>query len=285
MVKARSDTPQPGAGGRSASASCTTGSPRDQTSVLNPENKEIVENPFLSTSESGSSSESDNDTPWKTIDHRRYNKKRAKAKKRQVNKDLVAEAEKLLTNEEKQRILKRKLAEEHARPVEQSPLNLGEGTSKGKNVDPRNWGDAEINESDLDIEAQKEALNTWADSREWAKDLPNPEPVEDSDQESDTVVDPVQAAVKAAVEKVTKQFEGRISRLQNKLEESKSSRVGQPTNSKKKKPSTNPVKDMVERVVKKPSKRHEHRPTPPAVDAVAQIARESYLGRAFEQIK
>ncbi|KAG0705859.1 hypothetical protein DFH29DRAFT_787866, partial [Suillus ampliporus] len=77
--------------------------------------------------------------------------------------DLVREAESQLTKEEKQRIQSRKRVEDEALPDEHTTSSSrGEGPSKGKDVDPRNWGNTDIDESDLDLNAQREALSTWA---------------------------------------------------------------------------------------------------------------------------
>ncbi|KAG0693469.1 hypothetical protein DFH29DRAFT_964018, partial [Suillus ampliporus] len=46
-----------------------------------------------------------------------------------------------------------------------------------------------------------------------------------------------------------------------------------------------PVRIVIDKVVNPPSKKRAERSTPVAMDAAAQIAPKSYLGRAFEQIK
>lgn len=50
------------------------------------------------------------------------------------------------------------------------PVSRGEGPSnlKGKSVDPRNWGAAGIDPSELDIESQRRAFNTWASAQNFA---------------------------------------------------------------------------------------------------------------------
>jgi hypothetical protein len=148
----------------SASISSTTASPCNRISLIGPTNK-VSEDPFLSTSKS-SSETSDEDSPWTVTDHRCH-KKRGTDRRRSVEnptarKDLVKEAEKQLTEEEKQRIHNRKCAEEQAQTLAPSPSSLDEGPSKGKSVDPQNWGNAGLDELDLDLEGQREALHTWA---------------------------------------------------------------------------------------------------------------------------
>ncbi|KAG2340201.1 hypothetical protein BDR05DRAFT_859976, partial [Suillus weaverae] len=83
--------------------------------------------------------------------------------------DLVREAENCLTKEEKQCILERKHAKDNARTEEQTLMSREEGPSKGKGADPRNWGEADLEEAELDIEAQKEALLNWERTRDWSK--------------------------------------------------------------------------------------------------------------------
>ncbi|KAG1787100.1 uncharacterized protein HD556DRAFT_1504036 [Suillus plorans] len=48
--------------------------------------------------------------------------------------------------------------------------NLGEGTSKGKGVDPRNWGDAMLDEEDLDLEEQRATLESFKTVKEIASE-------------------------------------------------------------------------------------------------------------------
>jgi len=54
---------------------------------------------------------------------------------------------------------------------ELSHQTRGEGTSntKGKNIDPRNWGDANLSHEDLDIAAQAAALQAFARKNEQGK--------------------------------------------------------------------------------------------------------------------
>jgi hypothetical protein len=148
VVQMRSVTPQPGAGVHSASVNSAAAETREGTPSREPElSNKIDENPFLSTSESSSD---DNNSPWTTADHRRHKSK----KDPPISKDLVVEAEKLLTEDEKKRIHNQRHVEEKALSQEPTPSTLDEGPSKGKNIDPRNWGDAGLEESDLDVKAQ-----------------------------------------------------------------------------------------------------------------------------------
>ncbi|KAG1788018.1 uncharacterized protein HD556DRAFT_1245814, partial [Suillus plorans] len=129
-----------------------------------------------------------------------------------------------------------------------------EGPSKGKGIDPQNWGSADLEESEVDPEAQREALATWARSRTWANEGSARQT--DSDNEP---ADPVKAAIKATEQRMTERI----------AEESEI---------------RHPVREMVEKAASQPSKKQGQRETPPTMDAAAQIAPKSYLGRAFEKI-
>ncbi|KAG1888810.1 hypothetical protein F4604DRAFT_1915867 [Suillus subluteus] len=250
---------------------------------------------------SESSDESGADAPWKTVEyqHRKSKKaaRKAPAETQPPKVDLVKEAEKHLTMEEKQRILERKRAEDNAQSQEETETSREEGPSnlKGKGVDPCNWGDVDLDEAEVDLEAQREALSTWARTHKWSKAAPQEENNNNIDQEVDEGVnDPVTAAVKATKKRMTQLFEMQIHQLRKELESKthppkKQVKVKSPKRDKTRKlakepKSTNPVREMLDRTGSKPSK-HRERSTPPAMDAVAQIAPKSYLGRAFEQIK
>ncbi|KAG1744747.1 hypothetical protein EDB19DRAFT_1826893 [Suillus lakei] len=281
VVRTRADTPQPGAEVVSANALSIEDTPSSYKTSVAPESTsaiKVLDSPFLSSSEL--SNESRVDAPWKMVEHRHKKSKRAAkvvpVENQPCKADLVKEAEKCLTQEEKQHILERKY----------------EGPSKGKNVDPRNWGGVDLEESELDIEAQREALSTWARTRDWLEAVhpegSNQEPESNND-------DPIMAVVKATELRMTKQFEGQIKQLRQELSsqnELPSRREEAKTSKKKAKRPTketpkimNPVREMIGKMGSKLSKRWEARDTPPAMDTIAQIAQKSYLGRAFEQIK
>ncbi|KAG1792611.1 uncharacterized protein HD556DRAFT_1239104, partial [Suillus plorans] len=294
VVRTRADTPQPGAEVVSAGAQSTEDTPSSYKTSLAPNSAtKVLDNPFISLSES--SDESEVDTPWKTVERSHRRSKKASAVGKKLSKvDLVREAEKLLTTEEKRRILERKQVEMNADSREQTMSSREEGPSqpKGKSVDPWNWGNANLEESEIDIEAQREALSTWAKTHQWAKGAQREEPVEDSDKENDpNIGDPIAEAVKATEERMMKLFEKQIQRLQQKLEKKedlptkkvkiKPPRKEKPKGTGRELRSTNPVKEMMEKTGSKPSK-HGERSTPPAMDAVAQIAPKSYLGHAEE---
>ncbi|KAF8833995.1 hypothetical protein BDN67DRAFT_985644 [Paxillus ammoniavirescens] len=63
----------------------------------------------------------------------------------------------------KQRLNEQAGAERLAQGDEEGPLNL-----KGKQPDPRNWGGVDLNDPELDPEAQPRALRVWNDAQAWS---------------------------------------------------------------------------------------------------------------------
>ncbi|KAG1807620.1 uncharacterized protein BJ212DRAFT_1485467 [Suillus subaureus] len=66
----------------------------------------------------------------------------------------------------------------------------GPSNPKGKEVDPCNWGNANLYESEIDLEAQREALANWAQTHEWSRRVPEQENRED-------LINSIMAVVKA----------------------------------------------------------------------------------------
>jgi len=293
VVQTRSGTPRPEAGVRPASFSSSTTSPRDKTPLVERTNKSLVENPFLSTDESSEGSD-DTYASWTTVDHRRRKSEKPWQKPNQgpkIRHDLVREATKLLTKEEKQRIHNRKRAEKRAQLREPGPSNPDDGPAKGKNPDPRNWGNLDLEESELDPGAQLEALRAWARSREEPREATNVESETTSEDGSDTVTrDPVQEAIKAAVKQATRQYKEEIRQLRSELKSKHTSQGKCPKTpmtkgTKESRVSFDPIQEMVGKAIRHPLKARGRHPTPPAVDATAQIAKKSYLGRAFKEVR
>ena len=81
---------------------------------------------------------------------------------------IVNQAEKQLTTAQKEQLSRRyEKVQKKTAPREKSG-SRGEGpsTTKGKGVDPRNWGGAQLSVSDLDVEAQHAALESFANKRD-----------------------------------------------------------------------------------------------------------------------
>lgn len=208
----------------------------------------------------------------------------------------MKEAETRLTQEERQRILERKHVEETAQAEEHTLTSQEEGPSKGKGADPRNWGGANLEDADLDIDAQREALSNWEHTRDWSKTVPRvaPDPNDKPPNEgAPGTGDPIQAAVEAAEDRMTRKYESQIQLLRDELRKRDIPYDKADKTSKKKRvlskrvtiqEEETPVTHMVRKAANKLPRRPASRETPPTMDAAAQIAPKSYLGRAFTHI-
>lgn len=130
-------------------------SPCDKTPVVEKPNEKVSNNPFLSIDKSSDKSDNTN-ASWKMVDHRHLKSEKQLWEPKQgpaMRNDLVREAKKLLINEETQWIHNRRCAKE-GESRGPCPLTQDNEPSKGKNPDPRNWGDIDIEESERDPEAQ-----------------------------------------------------------------------------------------------------------------------------------
>ncbi|KAG1853450.1 hypothetical protein DFJ58DRAFT_728201 [Suillus subalutaceus] len=145
-----------------------------------------------------------------------------------------------------------------------SSCEEGPSNPKGKGVDPCNWGNANLDELEVDLDAQREALETWAQTHEWSKKAPEQENREE-------------------IQQLKQELEKRNGPPVKKVKIRPPKKDRAPKTGKEPKGS-NPVKEMLDKMGSKPSKRGD-RATPPAMDAVAQIVPKSYLGHAFMQIK
>ncbi|KAG0694020.1 hypothetical protein DFH29DRAFT_961852 [Suillus ampliporus] len=257
VVGMRSEMAQPGAGPQSASVDSTAVSPRYKANNIVDNNAKPMGDPFVTTSES--SSESENDAPWTTASK---NARIDLARKT----DLIAEAERRLTKEEKRRIHKRRQVEGQAQSQESAPETLGEGPSKGKGLDPQNWGGINFSEAEVDMDAQMEALQGWAQAQS--------ELIEKTIRSKED-------HVTRSLEKQIRELKAELARKNVRSDATRKDKGG----TSRKKPEEHPIQAMVEKAVHKPSKKVGTHATPPAMDAAAQIAPKSYLGRALEQIR
>jgi hypothetical protein len=80
----------------------------------------------------------------------------------------VQAAEQGLTALERERI-DRRYENLQVNPESESEPSGIEGPSKGKGVDPKNWGALDLDPSELDLDAQKGALETWNVVRDMAR--------------------------------------------------------------------------------------------------------------------
>ncbi|EGO04950.1 hypothetical protein SERLA73DRAFT_149260 [Serpula lacrymans var. lacrymans S7.3] len=90
----------------------------------------------------------------------------------QASKRLVRQAELRLTNEQLEQILKhREKKGNHYDPEKGSDRDEGPSLSKGKGLDPRNWGNISA-ESDMNLDEQQKAYETWKEAQYWAQQEP-----------------------------------------------------------------------------------------------------------------
>jgi hypothetical protein len=133
-------------------------------------------------SESSDSDIDKNTLEWTTVQRKRRGSKHCTSKERLSPRDkdvsadvdpVLAEAEKSLTNAQKEKIA---LRQKKVNPPELEPYDEGPSGSKGKNVDPRNWGNVQLNEEEADVEAQQAALDSLRarkkQSKRGQRDLP-----------------------------------------------------------------------------------------------------------------
>ncbi|KAJ8462316.1 hypothetical protein ONZ45_g17979 [Pleurotus djamor] len=75
----------------------------------------------------------------------------------------VEKAANSLSQHQRDLIAKRQQALQESSRAHETPVSLGEGPSqgKGKGVDPRNWGNLDFSDDDLDPEAQAKAMRLW----------------------------------------------------------------------------------------------------------------------------
>ena len=120
------------------------------------------------------------DQSWTTVKCRRARSLDSVSRDRKVSREKETQAKKL-TKEQNQTVKAAVLAmnteqselvqrrqQKIAAHREKSPLSRGEGPSrpKGKGIDPREWGQVNISQESLDVEAQAAALESYAQQSE-----------------------------------------------------------------------------------------------------------------------
>lgn len=164
--------------------------------------------------------------------------------------------------------------EEHA--------DRGEGNSKGKGVDPRNWG--VLDDEDLDLEEQRAALESFKTARDLASQSESsPEENEPTQRMKEPDIfeqavlqqKAIDAAVARAEHRLRREYEARLTKLaaQTKGHDA-------PVRNRAKVP----VKDMVDKVVNPLSDRRARKRTPQAMEPVRQVTPKSYIGQALGRI-
>lgn len=119
--------------------------------------------------ESSPDEETNNNEPWTLVESKRARRHRhsdtettefLRGNRLTSEQEIaVKNAEQNLTAEERERIDRRYEKVHFDSDGDES--SRGEGPSKGKGVDPSNWGALEFESSKLDVDAQREAMKAW----------------------------------------------------------------------------------------------------------------------------
>ncbi|KAG2098402.1 uncharacterized protein F5147DRAFT_815844 [Suillus discolor] len=258
----------------------------------------------LTSSEKSAESGDEQPSKWTNIQGKRGKRvlSHEASEERQAPSELSQEQENLV------KLAENELTENDHKKIEarQRTLNLnrestesrGEGTSrdKGKAPDPRNWGDVELEDGEVDLDAQRVALETFRLAREYEEaECEEQQEVlrslDESREDDSLILAPrdkgeyvpharAESAVKAIKEKVSKQYEARIQELEARLalNEGSGGRKG------RKKPS-NPIDGMVNQVLERVSSPPLARSTPQAMEPIQEVAPRSYIGQALGRLK
>jgi len=233
---------------------------------------------------------------------------------------IVQEAEQRLTTPQRETIKKRARAVgvphsfRFGRPRNDDDVSRGEGPSqgKGKGPDPGNWGDIDFSDEDIDLDAQRAALESWKTVQKWARsqsDVPWIEELPDSDTGTKHGCATSRVPVPTGPPIAPKTVE-RVGSCQGDVESSSGeTEVSRILTSKKHKKktthrkkdrtwkvkmtekarelparSTDPVRALVDKTVAQPGTRRERRATPRAMEPVEQINPKSYIGLALTRL-
>ncbi|KIN99663.1 hypothetical protein M404DRAFT_30328 [Pisolithus tinctorius Marx 270] len=159
--------------------------------------------------------------------------------------------------------------------VEYDKASTTQRDLKGKGPDPRNWGNLNFSDGEIDTNAQRTALASWNTLNKLAsKSDPNlMGPAERGNLEDAT------SANKDVPQKKASGGDDRAERLPKKEKSKRRENTKKPAPSKV---PPNPVKEMVDKVVCQDHKRWEHQKMPRAMEPVKQINPKSYIGLAFK---
>jgi len=231
---------------------------------------------------------------------------------------IVQEAEQRLTTPQRKTIEKRArtVGVPHSfrfgRPRNDNDVSRGEGPSqgKGKGPDPGNWGDIDFSDEDIDLDAQRAALESWKTVQKWARsqsDVPWIEELHDSDTETRHGTTSRAAPVPTRSPIAPKAVRHVDSSQRNAENSSEETEVSEELASKKHKKkahkkkdgtrkvkvtekardlpagigNADPVRALVDKTVAQPGTRRERRATPRAMEPVEQINPKSYIGLAL----
>ncbi|RDB15248.1 hypothetical protein Hypma_004761 [Hypsizygus marmoreus] len=205
-----------------------------------------------------SQSDDDEGGPWTPVKSRRARnqKRREQPTLSRSQRATVQEAEESLSEAQQDLLRKREQATRNNVRANERPTSRGEGPSKGKNADPRNWGAAGIPADELDLEAQQAAFEAF-EAANSIPDYPTP----------NISIAPTPAATTSLEDELREQIRMLTSQL-NKFQE-----LETPSDSRG---PAEPVKASTGRKRAR-GKDDDMRPS-------KQIASKSYLGKAFEKV-
>ncbi|KIN94592.1 hypothetical protein M404DRAFT_34883 [Pisolithus tinctorius Marx 270] len=221
--------------------------------------------------------ELDDQRPWTTVVHKKSCEKRNTETLRPEQERAVREAEKCLTMEEKDWIRRRSLSvQKETRSDGSSDSETYPKGQKGKGLDPRNWGGLGLSDSELDPDVQCAAYASWNAAHRLAceseSENPGPSMKRDTRGNMRTTDDEHPDSSYMPVRHSTKRDEVRIKK-KDKEPATRPSRAA-----------PNPIRDMVDKVVRQDHKRWEHQKTPRAMEPTKQVDPKSYIGLMFKHI-
>ena len=118
--------------------------------------------------EPSNSENNENTNEWTMVQRKHYSKKHVTSKERLGHCDasaavdsVIVEAEKSLTTAQKKIIALRQKKVNITSPDKSVPHEGGHSGSKGKGIDPRNWGNIHLSEDKTNVEVQQVALNSF----------------------------------------------------------------------------------------------------------------------------
>ncbi|KAG1831525.1 hypothetical protein EV424DRAFT_1342894 [Suillus variegatus] len=253
---------------------------------------------------SSESSDGD-DRPWIQVGRRSRRGKSNPKSEIQGREKLTVEqlqavnaARKSLTEDESLRLSRREASvnRNNARLMTEHG-NLGEGTSKGKGIDPRNWG-ALSDEEEINLDDQRAALESFRKAKEVAEAVDSPSEGEndgssdDEDRTQGTARVPealkptareqwlIESAVQRAEKRIRREYDKKLEKeLQRTQLPARQARIRDPPEEM-----SNPIDKLVNKVVNPATKEWERRTTPKAMEPVNQVAPKSYIGQALGRL-
>ncbi|KAG1751522.1 uncharacterized protein EDB91DRAFT_1243778 [Suillus paluster] len=264
----------------------------DVTPVYNTESVEDINEILNETippalSEAGPDSKSDesddDDRPWIAVKHKRNRKGTSSGENNNVD-----ESSPTLTREQQSLMMNAG-----------SPDQQMAGPSKGKATDPREWGAADLDEEDLNADAQHVAFEAWNAAKAAAEDTDADQEVTCTDKLVDSAVnnelseDEIERliqertveAVRKAEARMQRKYEKKIHELARRAEREplQKEALAKGTNSASTR--LKPVRAMVERTIKPSSKARAPSKAPRTMQPVHQVTAQSYIGQALKRAK